>query len=1024
MSVLNNGNNLPGTLIDFESEVSQDYDPSLWGTTESVLVIGTAFQGPVGTAVRIYNTDMARYYFGSSYDNTTHRSASLVPGIQAAYERGCRTIYAMRLGGKNIYKDFRLCEGTDVYCLRVSGLTPSNVAKQCFFKLNVQSGYEEVTIYKPASRATIAEKRQGAVENANGILSYTILLNQDNGLTRNDKLIDFITTFNSNSHNNVLHLSVVDRDGNDVTTAPEVQDLHIGSLFSGIYFIGRDKNADGAVAYKIVSANAITSEDSPKPYSAYNQNFYYTLDFNSDVSSMYPIAAKTYNELKSLLRSVSVTAGDNYDFLTTPGQVDRVWLQDDTDYEEVDLTNYEIYEKLGSGFAITAKAVERKDKNGKHRKPRVIETPSDDDNHIVPITEGVYSLIENTEVDYRVLVAANADDKITAKLPKADAFMKATPNEIYLLGDPDTHNGALIRAIPKIDSKDYTPAKAYEFHFKKVDDNDIQYDNITDIYTDHVAKIVARVDGGEKALKAMISGKSFPDNTEFMVFEDANATSAKLYRTKGKSFELMNISRLADELYSVDRELYVGQYDKTQNVLTFEPADVVTSASAPATYKNKEYILVDNGLDVYVSDVKESEKNAGKVALTPLGSLEQMLSDEDNANLIYVEDAYGQTNHINITTAGADYIPLEEFMEVLQNDETLGRLFTFSLTDEGADQKSLYPEEIEDEYVTRTGNERYFEQKISDPADPTGATMKAVPGKSYSLAENKTVGYDYSLYIPYRTNDNFVRQLAQHCAYATLRTKTTHGVIGYSPLRNFTLKALADRAEELVSADFSLYAKKNNGRMMLNANDEPYEIGGKVSVTSFQYPVTDTSNSITTTVNGAAGYAGMISTLPVEQSTTNQPTGLTSVDYSFSNSQLRSITEAGFITTKYSDTNGIVIADGVTMAPASQYQRRLSVVRTVNACGDAIRAAAEPYIGKKNSLDNRNALKTAIDSALGALVNTLIWDYKFTVINLNSYTSDSHIDVNYDIFPIGEIRNVNNSIRITHQSTNSSSTSA
>ena len=150
MSVLNDGNNLPGTLIDFESEVSQDYDPSLWGTTESVLIIGTAFQGPVGTAVRIYNTDMARYYFGSSYDNATHRSASLVPGIQAAYERGCRTIYAMRLGGKNIYKDFRLCEGTDVYRLRVSGLTPSNVAKQCFFKLNVQSGYEEVTIYKPA----------------------------------------------------------------------------------------------------------------------------------------------------------------------------------------------------------------------------------------------------------------------------------------------------------------------------------------------------------------------------------------------------------------------------------------------------------------------------------------------------------------------------------------------------------------------------------------------------------------------------------------------------------------------------------------------------------------------------------------------------------------------------------------------------------------------------------------------------------------------------------------------------------
>ena len=107
MSVLNDGNNLPGTLIDIENEVSSDYDPSLWGSTESVMIIGTAFQGPVGAPVRIYNADMGRYFFGASYDSATHRSASLVPGIQAAYERGCRTIYAMRVGGKDIYKDFR-----------------------------------------------------------------------------------------------------------------------------------------------------------------------------------------------------------------------------------------------------------------------------------------------------------------------------------------------------------------------------------------------------------------------------------------------------------------------------------------------------------------------------------------------------------------------------------------------------------------------------------------------------------------------------------------------------------------------------------------------------------------------------------------------------------------------------------------------------------------------------------------------------------------------------------------------------
>ena len=97
----------------------------------------------------------------------------------------------------------------------------------------------------------------------------------------------------------------------------------------------------------------------------------------------------------------------------------------------------------------------------------------------------------------------------------------------------------------------------------------------------------------------------------------------------------------------------------------------------------------------------------------------------------------------------------------------------------------------------------------------------------------------------------------------------------------------------------------------------------------------------------------------------------------------------------------------------------------MNACGDAIRAAAEPYIGKKNSLQNRSALKTAVDSALNNLTDTLIWDYKFDIVNIGSeviklafpYTSDNHIDINYEIYPMNEIRSVVNSIVVSHQST-------
>lgn len=1016
MSVLNDGNNLPGTLIDIESEVSQDYDPSLWGTTESVLVIGTAFQGPTGEATRIYNADMGRYFYGNTYDPKTHRSASLVAGIQAAYDRGCRTIYAMRVGGKDIYKDFRLCESDSNFRLRIASIYPTNTAKQCFVKINVNSGEESFVFYKPASRATISEKKQGIVEASDATIKTTVLLNQDNGLTRNDKLTELISLFNNNVHNNVLMMSIVDADGNDMTTDPKAQELRIGSLFSGVYFVGRDKNSKKLPAYTIVDARAVVDGSSDKPYDDYNGKFYRFLNINTDVSAEYPIGSFSRNDMKKQLADI-VTFGDDYDFLSVTGQADKAWTPDKVDYEEVNLSSYDLYERLGSGFAITAQAIPRGvNSKGQQRKPRIIETPSGADNHIVGINDGIYSLLQNVQVDYRVLVAANADDKITASLPKADAFYKASPTDVLLLGDGDN---ALIEATTVVDEKDLSEPKKYTFKFKKVDEEDLDAENFTNLYADKIARIVPRIEatvGGKDSVKELAK-KNYPEGTNFMVFDSAD--KGTLYRVTGRTLAPVHVAKFDGELFSVNGQLYKGVYDATKAELSFAKADA-TAIGKTVTASDKAYMLVDNGSRVYVVEIKADGK------LSPLGDLETMLSDNDAKTLVYAENSFEQENPIVITTGAADFIPLEEFVQILQDDDVLSHLFKFKLTQQGSIQKDEYPEEIEENYAAGDPTKLYFEQDYvaktttTDPGDPTKTitttSTKHAGGKDYKLDANKTTGYDYGLFIPYRTNDNFVRQLAQHCAYSTLRTHTTHGIIGFSPLRTLTLKGIANRAQELLSSDFSLYAKKPNGRMMLDNNGDPYEIGANVSVTAFQYPVTDSAVNVTTTVNGAAGYAGMISVLPVSQSTTMQSTGLNSVDFTFSASQLVEITNAGYVVTTNSDTKGICIADGVTMAPFTEFRRRLSIVRTMNACGDAIRAAAEPFIGKINNMSNRAALKTAIDSALGELKDKLIWNYKFEIVNMSSYTSDSHIDVNYEIFPMNEIRSVQNFIKISHQS--------
>jgi hypothetical protein len=212
-----------------------------------------------------------------------------------------------------------------------------------------------------------------------------------------------------------------------------------------------------------------------------------------------------------------------------------------------------------------------------------------------------------------------------------------------------------------------------------------------------------------------------------------------------------------------------------------------------------------------------------------------------------------------------------------------------------------------------------------------------------------------------------------------------------------------------------LFAKKDNGRPFRDAQNNPYEIGRNVTVTSFQHRLTDSVDGYTSVMNGAAWYAGMISNLPIEKSTTMQPTGLAAVDFYFSNNQLLSIIEKGFVAVKNSNARGIAVVDGVTMAPSSDLSRRLSITRTLNACGNAIRRASEPFISLKNSIANRNALKTAIDGALHELVDILIWDFDFDIVNIETYSVDSVININYEIFPMNEIRSINNSISVARQ---------
>ena len=130
---------LPGVITEILPSYSEGYDTSLFGTTESMVIIGTAFNGPVGRAIPVYSPEHAKYIFGDSFDSKTRKEATLVPEIYNAWDRGCRTIYAVRISGKEMYKDYDLAVESKLK-LRVSALFPSNENKECYFVYDASQG--------------------------------------------------------------------------------------------------------------------------------------------------------------------------------------------------------------------------------------------------------------------------------------------------------------------------------------------------------------------------------------------------------------------------------------------------------------------------------------------------------------------------------------------------------------------------------------------------------------------------------------------------------------------------------------------------------------------------------------------------------------------------------------------------------------------------------------------------------------------------------------------------------------------
>lgn len=962
MSIFENDYDLPGVYTEVLPEYEFGYDTTLFGTTDPVLVIGTSFNGPSGTVIPIYSKDHGSYVFGKVYDSEKQQESNLVAGIHDAWDRGCRTIYACRVGGKDIYKDFNF-RVESKYKLRVSSMFPANIEKECYFRYDNTNGSENITYYKPAERATIFEKQKGLVDGENTVIATTLALNLDYGFTKDTPLVDVIDFFNSYNNNNVIKLTIVDRDGVEVTHSLETRSISLGALYPGIYFIGREASAcaeETDIAFTLVSTENVNGvEISNKPYSKFSGNYFHTLKENTDIKQPYPIYADK-NTLRNVLKEVGITVNTKkpWEWLETYGITDRAFVPDTIDYEENDLAGFELYQRLGSGFATTAMAEKRVDSKGNVITPRIKETPVDNINHVVPIIDGIYSMIQDATMKYRVITCTTAEASTKGKLPRAKDFIQTTPVTTTIL------NG-LVELIPNVDESDRTEARSYKIHFQNVPETATA--DIGQAYIGQVFDVVSIFPATES------------DGTAFKPEKHSIPRGSKFLEDNGDgSFTLVRVSSTIDRL--VSGETLVGKYvigvDGTDNTYSVYKGDhatpgdttsniVFTKLTDLTIFKNQDgsgdaEFLLGNLVDsIFVYRINGDQ-------LIPNGDFNGMLTDDQSVPVVYAEDMLFQPNDIVVSSSVFVDTTFAELVDTLNDHEIFGSVFTAELTEEGASFK---------------------DEKILDILAPNSDPDQTFTlGTIVDLEEDRATDYNYNLYIPYKTTDNFARQFAQHCTYTELKTAPTWGFIGSKRIGAVDLSGVAKSVDQFLENDFSLYAKNERGRNMMDKDNLPYPIGRNLSITFMQYEQYIDSEDYTYISNGAAGYAGMVSNLPLDQSSTNQPFNVDEIAFNLTQYQHNKFNSAGIVTLKRSYTQGIVVLDGTTMAPSDSVFRRLSASRIVGAVEELIRAVAEPYIGKQNNDANRNSLHTAIKAQLDELIGTLLEEYQFQLV------SDTRID--------------------------------
>lgn len=293
---------------------------------------------------------------------------------------------------------------------------------------------------------------------------------------------------------------------------------------------------------------------------------------------------------------------------------------------------------------------------------------------------------------------------------------------------------------------------------------------------------------------------------------------------------------------------------------------------------------------------------------------------------------------------------------------------------------------------------------------------------AYQLLENYNVD---NICIPYIYADDelpggksFAYELALFCAVLTFRGMPTSAFISCKPCKDTSLLGIRNYISHLKGLKLDYFMLDNQNNKIKDNDGNFIDLGRYISVDAGPEFEMYTRNSGVFYADNAIVSAAEESILKPQSSRLNKSiTGTRGLKFNISNQQADDLVANRINcyiakTDRQNNVRYVAVEDLTAAQRGSDYSDKVSV-KVVREIGYNITEVCDPYLGEDNSIENQNAMSSAIDKRLGQLKEAgTVLGYTFQIIVSEMDRLLGSAQIEYDVVCPRTLKKINHVLRL------------